>query len=399
MRLLFSAINCTLDTSNGAAISIRTFLRFLSRFGVECRSFSASVYDRPATADPLENIMATGALPVQEPGLPQTLWLAADEAVQHYIEFMPARHHREFTAADEQTLYNRVLRMLDTYEPDVLLLYGARRYERSLLRKARERGIATIFYLVHPGYKKIEDFQHADMIFTDTEATRQLFADRLGLECRVIGKFIEKPPAPPDAPTPQFVTFINPSAEKGVTLFLRIVELAARTLPYARFLVVESRANLEAAEQRTGLDVSRFGNVIRVGLQREMGRIFAVTKILLVPSLWHDSGPRVTVEALSYGIPVVATNRGGIAELVGDAGSLVAPPPPLVEDHWLVPPISEAIPWVEILRQLLGDRMLYEQFHQAALAQWQRHDPSLRLPRIVSELEQLVERVKLARAS
>jgi glycosyltransferase involved in cell wall biosynthesis len=399
VRLLFSAINCTLDTSNGAAISIRTFLRFLSRFGVECRSFSASIYDRPATDDPLENIKATGALPVQEPGLPQTLWLAADEAVQHYIEFLPAKVHREFKQADEQTLYNRVLRMLDTYEPDVLLLYGARRYERSLLRKAQQRGIATVFYLVHPGYKKIEDFQHADLIFTDTEATRQLFAERLGLDCRVIGKFIEKPPASPDAATPQFITFINPSAEKGVTLFLRIVELAARTLPQAKFLVVESRANLEAAEARTGIAVSRFGNVTRVGLQREMGRIFAATKVLLVPSLWHDSGPRVTVEALSYGIPVVAADRGGIAELVGDAGTVIAPPAPLIDDHWLVPPITEAIPWVEILRQLLTDRLLYEQFHQAALAQWQKHDPNLRLPAIVSELEQLVERVKLARAS
>jgi hypothetical protein len=240
VRLLFSAINCTLDTSNGAAISIRTFLRFLSRFGVECRSFSASVYDRPESDDPLRNIYATGALPVEEPGLTQTLWLAADEEVQHYVEFFPAAVQRQFSAADEQTLYNRALRMLDTYEPDVLLLYGARRYERSLLRIAQKRGIATVFYLVHPGYKKLEDFQHADMIFTDTAATRQLFAERFGFDCRVIGKFIEKPEPPPDAPPPQYITFINPSAEKGVTLFLRIVELAARTIPQAKFLVVES---------------------------------------------------------------------------------------------------------------------------------------------------------------
>ncbi|MDB5541564.1 MAG: hypothetical protein JWQ89_3291 [Devosia sp.] len=399
MRLLFSAINCTLDTSNGAAISIRTFLRFLSRFGVECRSFSASIYDRPETEDPVQNITATGALPVQEPGLPQTLWLAVDEDVHHYVELFPSKVQRQFSQADEQTLYNRVLRMLDTYKPDVLMLYGARRYERSLLKKAQERGIATVFYLVHPGYKKIEDFQHADLIFTDTEATRQLFADRFGFDCRVIGKFIEKPVSPPNAPPPQFVTFINPSPEKGVTLFMRIVELAAQSLPQAKFLVVESRGKLETAERRTGLDLSRYGSVKRIGLQRDMGLVFAATKILLVPSLWHDSGPRVTVEALSHGIPSVVSNRGGIAELVGDAGIVIDPPPPLVEQHWLVPPIVEAIPWVESLRQLLGDRMVYEQYHQASLARWREHDPDLRLPAIVAELEQLVARVRLARAT
>ncbi|MBL8592664.1 MAG: hypothetical protein JNK01_08255, partial [Devosia sp.] len=78
MKLLFSAINCTLDTSNGAAISIKTFLQFLSRYGVECRSFSANVYDRPGPGNALENLMSTGAKPVQEPGLPQTLWLGVD---------------------------------------------------------------------------------------------------------------------------------------------------------------------------------------------------------------------------------------------------------------------------------------------------------------------------------
>lgn len=399
MRLLFSAVNCTLDTSNGAAISIRTFLRFLSRFGVECRSFSASIYDRPGSPDPLENIMATGARPVQEPGMPQTLWLAVDEGVQHYVEFAKAKVHREYSLAEEQVLYNRVLRMLDTYRPDVLLLYGARRYERSLLRKAQQLGIATVFYLVNPSYKRIEDFQHADMIFTDTEATRQLFADRFGFDCRVIGKFIEKPEPPPNAPARRYITFINPSSEKGVTLFLRIAELAAHTLPEARFLVVESRAKLESAEQRTGLDLTRYGNVARIGLQHEMGRVFAATRVLLVPSLWHDSGPRVVVEALSHGIPSVVSNRGGIAELVGDAGIVIDPPAPLVQHHWLVPPITEAIPWVEALRHLLHDPLFYEQYHQAALAQWQRHDPAQRLPGIIADLEQLVARVRLARAS
>lgn len=397
MKLLFSAINCTLDTSNGAAISIKTFLRFLSRQGVECRSFSASIYDRPGPGTALENLIATGAKPVQEPGMPQTQWLGVDGDVQHYIEFFNSTMQREFTVADEQRLFNRVLRMLDTYEPDVLLLYGSRRYERSLLKKARERGIATVFYLVNPGYKKIEDFQHADMIFTDTVATRDLFRERFGFDCRVIGKFIEQPVVPANAPSPQYVTFINPSPEKGVTLFLRIAELAAQTLPEAKFLVVESRAKLEAAEQRTGLNLERYHNITRVGLQRDMGAVFGATKILLAPSLWHDSGPRVAVEALAMGIPSIVSNRGGLPELVGDAGIVIDPPPRLVEQHWLLPPITEAIAWVEVLRSLLTDAALYEKYRAAAFAQWASHDPALRIPAIVSDMQSLIESARASR--
>jgi glycosyltransferase involved in cell wall biosynthesis len=398
LKLLFSAINCTLDTSNGAAISIKTFMRFLSQYGVECRTFSANVYDRPGPGDALANLTSTGALPVQEPGLPQTLWLSVDGDVQHYIEFTEHMTQRDFSLEDEQTIYNRMLRMLDTYQPDVLLLYGSRRYERSLLRKARERGIATVFYLVHPGYKKLEAFTHVDHIFTDTEATRQLFAERFGFDCQVIGKFIEKPVAPSNAQSPQYVTFINPSSEKGVTLFLRIVELAAQTLPEAKFLVVESRSSLSTAERRTGIDLSRYPNLTRVGLQKDMGAVFAATKVLLALSLWHDSGPRVSVEALSMGIPAVVTNRGGLPELVGNAGIVIDPPAPLVQDHWLVPPLTDAIPWVEVLRGLLTDREVYRQYQQASFERWREHDPALRLPGIVARLETLVNEVK-ARAA
>ncbi len=394
MKLLFSAINSTLDTSNGAAISIKTFLSLLSRYGVEARSFSAGVYDKPRPGNIIQNMVASGAQPVQEPGLTQTLWLGTDGDVHHYVELTEHMTQREFTLAEEQALFNRVLRMLDTFQPDVLLMYGSRRYERSLMRKARERGIATVFYLVNPGYRNLEAFSHVDRIFTDTEATAQLFAERFGFSCRVIGKFIEKPVPPPDALPPQYITLINPSSEKGVTLFLRIVELAAQTLPEAKFLVVESRGKLSDAEKRTGLDVERFKNVTRVGLQKDMGAVFAATKILLVPSLWHDSGPRVSVEALSMGIPAVVSNRGGIPELVGDAGIVLDPPERLVKDHWLVPPLREAIPWVEVLRTLLNDPEIYAQKQQASFERWKEHDPALRMPGIVADLESLVANAK-----
>jgi glycosyltransferase involved in cell wall biosynthesis len=390
MRLMFSAINCTLDTSNGAAISIKTFLRMLSRHGVECRSFSASVYDRPAPGTALQNLRATGALPVQEPGLPQTLWLGVDEDVHHYVEFVPAMTQRDFPLAHEQLLLNRALAVLDSFKPDVLLLYGNRRYERTLLKVARERGIATVFYLVNPGYKEERSFEHVDLVFTDTEATRQLYRERFGFDCRVIGKFIDKPALPANAGSKDYVTFINPSPEKGVTLFYRILELAAATLPEAKFLVVESRKTLEEISQRTQMPFGNFPNLRRVGLQRDMGAVFGATKVLLVPSLWHDSGPRVVVEACAMGIPLVTTDRGGVAELAGEAAIVITPPEPLVRNHWLIPPVSEAIPWVEALRALLTDSEVYDKYSAAATAQWQRHDPALRLPGIVADLEAAV---------
>jgi len=45
-------------------------------------------------------------------------------------------------------------------------------------------------------------------------------------------------------------------------------------------------------------------------------KIYTNIDILIVPSLWNEPFGRVVIEANSYGIPVLASNRGGIPELI-----------------------------------------------------------------------------------
>jgi glycosyltransferase involved in cell wall biosynthesis len=63
-----------------------------------------------------------------------------------------------------------------------------------------------------------------------------------------------------------------------------------------------------------------------------MRRIYARTRILLAPSLWEEGWGRVISEAQISGIPVLASNRGGLPESVGPGGLLVAHDAPL--DRW-----------------------------------------------------------------
>jgi glycosyltransferase involved in cell wall biosynthesis len=52
--------------------------------------------------------------------------------------------------------------------------------------------------------------------------------------------------------------------------------------------------------------------------------------VVVVPSLWHEPFGRTAVEPWAYGIPVIASNRGGLAEIVEDGvtGIVVDPDEP-----------------------------------------------------------------------
>ncbi|WP_460171193.1 glycosyltransferase family 4 protein [Thermus sp. FJN-A] len=55
---------------------------------------------------------------------------------------------------------------------------------------------------------------------------------------------------------------------------------------------------------------------------------FKAVDVLVVPSLLQDSAPMVVLEAMGNGVPVLGARRGGIPELVGEAGWVFDPDKP-----------------------------------------------------------------------
>jgi glycosyltransferase involved in cell wall biosynthesis len=58
----------------------------------------------------------------------------------------------------------------------------------------------------------------------------------------------------------------------------------------------------------------------------ERSRILADLDVLVVPSLWWENSPLTIHEAWQHGLPVFASDRGGMAELVGQGGGALFPP-------------------------------------------------------------------------
>lgn len=112
---------------------------------------------------------------------------------------------------------------------------------------------------------------------------------------------------------------------KGVDDLLEAVEQVSGEFPL-RVLIAgrgERTYEMKLRERARNLPVDFLGYVPATAL-------FSQIDILVVPSRWHEPFPRVILEAYFNGVPVIASARGGIPEIVdeGRTGWLYNPDEP-----------------------------------------------------------------------
>jgi glycosyltransferase involved in cell wall biosynthesis len=106
--------------------------------------------------------------------------------------------------------------------------------------------------------------------------------------------------------------------EKGIDL--AIAACARLRVP----LVVAGRGPAEPRLRRLasdlGADVRFVGQVGR----EELGNLRRRAALTLFPSRWDEPGPFAVIESMAAGVPVLASNLGGLPEIVGEEGVLPA---------------------------------------------------------------------------
>ena len=164
----------------------------------------------------------------------------------------------------------------------------------------------------------------------------------------------------------KYVTFVNPSPLKGVFIFARIAAELARRRPEIPLLVVEGRERM-ASLPALGIDLRGLMNLRIMPNTPDARQFLAATKLLLMPSLMENAA-LVAMEAMFNGIPVLASNRGGLPETVGDAGFLFDIPARYTPETRDLPTAEEVEPWVETIIRLWDDPPEYDRWSRAAPA-------------------------------
>ena len=110
-------------------------------------------------------------------------------------------------------------------------------------------------------------------------------------------------------------------------------------------------------------------------------QFYGITKIMLVPSLWNESFGLAAAEAMANGIPVLASNRGSLPEIVGDAGFLFDIPEKYTSAIRELPTAEEVTPWVETIIRLWDDEEFYRSVSSRAKDRSNRWRPEQLAPR------------------
>ena len=263
--------------------------------------------------------------------------------------------------------------VLDAFAPDVVIMNTMSAMPMANL--VANRQIPLVLYWHDVEFHKLEGMPPDGAVHVaNSRFTATRLEQRFGVTAVVIPPLFSR--IPDDAPgeaTHDRVLFINPAADKGLD---RVIEIA-RACPDLTVEMVESWV-MDRHEQKALRDrLAALPNVILTPRQRDMAPVYKRAWVLLAPSRWEEAWGRVASEAQGFGVPVLATRIGGLAESVNTGGLLFSPSAGLAA-------------WTDSIRRLRDDRGAYDELVRATREAAGR--PEIDPDRNIQSLRDVVDR-------
>jgi glycosyltransferase involved in cell wall biosynthesis len=380
VRFLLANNHCISDPIAGVTQSLRTIVEWLADAGHECQVLTTARFESAVTFTIEEHLAQLGV------AVPDRV-TASDSArrskkaarsgqlpvVRYSVSQVPVtllltRHNDERRPdRGEAAQYLELLtRLVDEHMPDVLITANGHPMIFEAMRDARRRGITTAFAVRGFGYDQPGYFADVNHVFTCSRYLSDVYREKIGLVSTPLEPPLDWSTVVAPVESRAFVTFVNPAPHKGLFLFARLADMLGSRRPDIPILVVQSGQSAGSLNNIPGIDFSRYPQLMAAPPVQAPRDYFALTRILLVPSIWEEPFGRVAAEAMVNGIPAIVSNRGALPDVVeGDAasggGGLVrAIPEWMTPTGTRVPSEAEIEPWFAATCALVDDSAFYE---------------------------------------
>lgn len=381
MRFLLANNHCITDPTAGVTQSLRTIMGWLADAGHACHILTTARFESPVTFTIEEHLRERGVdlSGFERASAPATRAErkrrgAVARPIVHYtadgvpVTMLLTRRNDETRpdraeAAQYQTMFER---LLNEFAPDQVIACNAHPMIQAVMARAREFGITTTFAVRGFGYYEPRYFQHVDHAFTCSQFLTDVYRDKV----RLISTPIEPPIdwSTVVAPTESraFVTFVHPAPHKGLMLFARLADMLGSRRPDIPILVVQSGQSGGALNAIPGLDFTKYPQIMAAPPVPTPADYFALTRVLLVPSVWEEPFGRVAAEAMINAIPPIVGDRGSLPQVVGGdfsagGGGRVLPIPAwMTYKTTRLPTEAEVQPWFDAVCALWDDAALYQ---------------------------------------
>lgn len=373
-RILLGQKIAFVGTHGGANKANRALLTALAAHGWDCRAIVAT--------RPMHREVWGGDLAAELEG--RRIPYERDDAV---IKFDLDHVSVHAVAEDSGTHYGRAKRLLSYFgeqikhfAPDCVLIAGEDHGqlllrvaadlapERSicLARSSAMLGVGPLAFFPNPNAPDL--FQRIAGVIVNSHYLRAYLKQWAHIDSLVLDMPTYRGPLSEWVPKESgLVLMINPCAVKGIDIFVRLAE----AFPEMQFGAIPTWGTT-TADLTT---LSKRANIRLLSATDNEQAIYRSARILVVPSLWDESFGRIVIEAMSYGIPTLASNVGGLPEAkLGVPYTLPVKPitgyRPRLDDRQValaVVPEQDITQWQVALGTLLFDR---ERFRANSYDSW-----------------------------
>jgi len=374
VRFLLVNNHCISDPTAGVTQSLRTIMEWLEDAGHACHILTTARFESRVTFTIEDHLTQQGLDPsLLTPSTKRKQRRVAARPVVHYmvrdvpVTLLLTRHNDESRPdhAEARQFLALLDQLLRDFAPDQVIACNGHPMIFQALAEARTRGITTAFAVRGFGYYEPRYFEHVDHAFTCSQFLTDVYREKLGLLSTPLEPPIDWSTVVAPVDSRAFVTFVHPSPHKGLFLFARLADMLGSTRPDIPILVVQSGHSGGSLNAIPGVDFGRYPQIMAAPPVPAPADYFALTRILLVPSVWQEPFGRVAAESMINAIPPIVGDRGSLPHVVGGdflagGGGLVRSIPEwLTPDTMKLPTEEEIGPWYDAVCRLWDDPALY----------------------------------------